>query len=110
MNREATIENGTEAVIQPDVDLVSTALPALRSEIREMVNSGVQHLTVDLAKVRMVDSSGLGLLIAAHNSLKKTGGSLAVVQASEDILRLFKTMRIHQHFSVAGNRGSEHNG
>jgi anti-anti-sigma regulatory factor len=43
------------------------------------------------------------LLISAHNSLKKVGGQLAVIHASTDILELFQTMRMHQHFSVSGN-------
>jgi anti-anti-sigma factor len=51
----------------------------------------------------MVDSSGIGLLISAHNSLKKVGGQLAVIHASADVLELFQTMRMHQHFSVSGN-------
>jgi anti-anti-sigma regulatory factor len=51
----------------------------------------------------MVDSTGIGLLISAHNSLKKAGGDLTVIHASKDILDLFRTMRIHQHFSVSGS-------
>jgi anti-anti-sigma factor len=51
----------------------------------------------------MVDSSGIGLLISAYNSLRKTGGSLVVIHASADILELFQTMRMHQHFSISGN-------
>jgi anti-anti-sigma factor len=103
MKEQTEVMEGPNAVIQPDADLVSLFLPALRSKMREMVDSGVRHLTVDLTKVQMVDSSGLGLLMAAHNSLKKAGGELEVVHASEDILHLFRTMRMHQHFSVSGN-------
>jgi anti-anti-sigma regulatory factor len=50
-----------------------------------------------------MDSRGIGLLISAHNSLRKVGGTLAVVHASKDILELLHTMRIHQHFSVSGD-------
>ena len=103
MNEEAVIPENSKAVIQPEGDLVSISLPPLRSKMREMVGAGVRHLTVDLAKVQMVDSAGLGLLMSAHNSLRKTGGQLAVIHASEDILQLFQTMRFHQHFSVSGN-------
>jgi len=103
MNEEAVIPENSKAVIQPEGDLVSISLPPLRSKMREMVGAGVRHLTVDLAKVQMVDSAGLGLLMSAHNSLRKTGGQLAVIHASEDILHLFQTMRFHQHFSVSGN-------
>jgi anti-anti-sigma factor len=102
MQEQTLTAKAVQAMIQPEGDMVSTSLPPLRSKMREMVDSGVLHLTVDLAKVQMVDSSGLGLLIAAHNSLKKVGGQLVVIHASEDILHLCKTMRIHQHFSVSG--------
>jgi anti-anti-sigma factor len=91
------------AVIQPEGDLVAPRLPVLRSRLREMIGSGILHLTVDLASTRAVDSSGIGLLVSTHNSLKKAGGELTVIHASPDILDLLRTMRIHQHFSVSGN-------
>ena len=52
--------------------------------------------------MQMLDSAGLGLLIAAHNSLQKVGGEMSVVKASPDILELLTTMRIHQHFRISG--------
>jgi len=98
-NQEKTRE--LTAVVQPEGDLVAAQLPALRAKLQEMVGAGVVHLTLDLAATRMVDSAGIGLLISAHNSLKKAGGELTVIQVSKDILDLFRTMRIHQHFSVS---------
>jgi anti-anti-sigma factor len=52
----------------------------------------------------VVDSSGIGLLIATHNSLKTKGGSLRVANASPDILNLFKAMRLDRHFTVEGRQ------
>jgi anti-anti-sigma factor len=92
-----------QALIRPTGDVVAASVPELRAAMREGVNTGVRELTIDLAAVRMIDSCGLGVLIAAHNSLHKLGGHLAVVHASKDILALFKLMRIHQHFSVSGD-------
>jgi anti-anti-sigma factor len=95
---------GDKAVLHPSgADIVSSLVPELRAQMRGIVEEGVRDLVVDLANVQMVDSSGIGLLIAAHNSLHKLGGRLAVVHASKDILDLFHTMRIHQHFSVTGD-------
>jgi anti-anti-sigma factor len=71
--------------------------------MREIVAEGVEELVIDLAGVQMVDSSGIGLLISAFNSQRKVGGRLAVIHASTEILELFRTMRMHQHFSVSGN-------
>jgi anti-anti-sigma factor len=103
MNNEIVSPDVSTAVVQPEGDLVAAKLPVLRSKLQEMVASGVRRLTVDLTLAQMVDSAGIGLLISAHNSLKKAGGELVVIHASSDILALFKTMRIHQHFSVSGN-------
>ena len=55
---------------------------------------------MDLDGVELIDSIGMGLLIAAHNSLMKNGGKLKVVNPSEDILRLLRTMRLDKHFEV----------
>jgi anti-anti-sigma factor len=84
-------------------NIVAASVAALRSKMRGIVQDGVRELVVDLTGVQMVDSSGIGLLISAHNSLRKVGGRLAVVHASAEILELFQTMRMHQHFSVSGN-------
>ena len=100
---EVTREDN-KAVVRPAGDsIVAATLPELRSRIRGIVEEGVRELVVDLTDVRMVDSSGIGLLISAFNSLRKVGGELAVIHASADILELFQTMRMHQHFSVSGN-------
>jgi anti-anti-sigma regulatory factor len=58
MNDETAIPEISKAVIQPEGDLVSISLPPLRSKMREIVGSGVRHLTVDLANVQMVDCGG----------------------------------------------------
>lgn len=90
------------AVLQPEGDLVVAMLPALRSRLREMVASGIVRLIIDLSGTKTVDSAGIGLLIAAHNSVKKVGGEISVIHASADILELFRTMRIHQCIKVSG--------
>ena len=92
-----------KVVIRPaGTDIVAASVPELRSKMREVVGEGIRELVVDLTNVQMVDSTGIGLLISAHNSLRKLGGTLAVIHASAEILELFQSMRIHQHFSVSG--------
>jgi len=100
---ESSISQEKSATVRPEGDLVAAQLPALRSQLREFVASGAVHLTLDLASTQTVDSAGIGLLISAHNSVKKVGGELTVIHASSDILELFRTMRIHQRISVSGN-------
>lgn len=103
VSQGASAPPATSAVAKAGGDLVAARLPGLRATLNDMVQSGVLHLTLDLADVRLIDSAGIGLLVAAHNSLRKAGGDLSVIHASRDILELFRAMRIHQHFSVSGS-------
>jgi len=100
----AVTREDNKVVVRPDGDsIVAASLPELRLKMLAIVAEGVEELVIDLTDVHMVDSSGIGLLISAHNSLRKAGGRLAVIHASAEILELFQTMRMHQHFSVSGN-------
>jgi anti-anti-sigma factor len=100
----AVTRENNKVVVRPAGDsIVAASIPELRSKLREIVGEGARELVLDLADVLMVDSSGIGLLISAHNSLRKVGGRLAVIHVSGEILELFQTMRMHQHFSVSGN-------
>ncbi len=95
--------NEKQAVVKPAGDVVAARVAELRVVLRAAISEGALAITLDFSTVSMVDSSGLGLLIATHNTLKKAGGSLAVAHASKEILDLFRSMRIHQHFSVSGD-------
>ncbi len=90
-------------VYRPDRDIVATTVPGLRSVMLRMLSEGVRHLTIDLSQVQMVDSGGIGLLIAAHNSLRRTGGSLELTRVAPEIQDLFRSMRMDRHFRISGD-------
>ncbi len=92
----------SEVFVQPSGDVVASTVPELRTSLRGALGEGVREMTIDLTHVQMIDSTGIGLLIAAHNSMRKLGGRLAVTHVSGDILELFRSMRIHQHFGISG--------
>ncbi|HTX37327.1 MAG TPA: STAS domain-containing protein [Bryobacteraceae bacterium] len=90
-------------VVRPSGDhIVAASIPELRAQLRGILEEGVRDLVVDLAGVNMVDSSGIGFLISAYNSLRKVGGRMSLIHVSADLLELFQSMRMHQHFSVSG--------
>jgi anti-anti-sigma factor len=95
------------AIVRPDGDVVAGTVAELRTMMRGMLADGIRELVIDFSAVEMVDSSGIGLLIAAHNSLAKVGGNVSVIHASQDLLELFRTMRIEQHFKVSGKQAEQ---
>lgn len=93
---------GEKAIVLPHGDIVATVVPDYRPTLRDLVRSGLREMVIDLSETVMIDSTGLGLLLAAFNSLRAIDGKLSVVNASEDIVELFRSLRMHQHFPVAG--------
>lgn len=94
--------DGSSAVVKPGADIVASNAKELREELKNLIDLGIRELVVDLGAVEMIDSVGLGLLIAVHNSLSKTDGTLTVINASKDLEGLFKSMRLDRHFAVRG--------
>jgi len=95
-----TVNTGQITEIKPGCDVVASAADELRSEIKNVLARGAKDVRINLTGVQMIDSVGLGLFIAAHNSLQKVGGKLTVVNASAHLHDLFRNMRLDQHFSV----------
>ena len=94
------VNTGQRTELKPGCDVVASMADELRARIKGLLEQGAKDLRIDLAGVEMIDSVGLGLFIAAHNSLQKVGGKLTVVNASTHLHDLFRNMRLDQHFSV----------
>jgi len=91
-------ENKT--IVKFDKDLVASVVPEIKQELKEIIEQG-EDIAVDLQNVGMVDSKGIGLLIATHNHLQENNKSLEVLNPSEDVISLFKSMRLDKHFRIS---------
>lgn len=96
----AITREGTSVTITPGQDIVSSMVPDLKNELNSLLEEGPQELRLDLSGTAMMDSIGIGVVIATHNTMKKKGGKLVVCNASENILKLFKSMRLDQHLNL----------
>lgn len=89
-----------EVVVKPCQNIVASMADSFRDELLALFKQGTTNLVIDLEGVELVDSVGLGVFIAAHNSLASVNGSLTICNASKDIYQLFKIMRLDQHFTI----------
>jgi anti-anti-sigma factor len=96
------IRDGGAITVAPAVNIVASNVSEMRTTMKGLIAEGCSAIIMDLKGVGFVDSTGIGLLIAAHNSLSKSGGNLSVINASKDIFDLFKAMRLDRHFSITG--------
>ncbi len=71
---------------------------ALKSELRHMIEAGKLKAVIDLSRVTLMNSTGLGLLIGSYTSLRNAGGELALAGANENIRKLLDIARLHTVF------------
>lgn len=93
-------KSGDRVTITPGKDVVASMANEFRTELNLQIQESPSELIIDLSGVEMVDSVGIGIIIATHNSLDQKGGKLKVINIAEDIYGLFSTMRLDRHFSV----------
>ena len=87
-----------QLVMEPRVSALD--VPALRETFRERIQAGARNLELDFSRVESLDSMGIGLLVATHNSLAKQGGALQLTGVKKDIHQLLTLMRLDKHFSI----------
>lgn len=72
--------------------------------IKELIEKGKTNVVGDLSKVKFMNSSGLGILIAALTSLRNAGGDLKICGASdriESLLMVTKLITVFKHYKTA---------
>lgn len=93
-------QNGDKGYFNPKTDLVATTVDAMRDALKNLIRSGVLELEFDMKEVEIVDSSGIGLLVATYNSLIKVDGKLIIINISQNNLELFKALRLDKYFTI----------
>jgi anti-anti-sigma factor len=87
-------------VIEPGKNLIASQADDFRKKLLKTIEEDIQELIIDFAKVEEVDSVGMALIIAAHNSLKNSGRVLRLKNVSEENYKLFNITRLDQQFEV----------
>jgi len=89
-----------QQVIKPGKAMVASMAETFKKKLLKGLEKGRTELIIDLAGVDTVDAVGLGVLVAAHNSVNNAGGKLTVTNVSPNIFGLFEAMSLDQHFEV----------
>jgi anti-sigma B factor antagonist len=77
-------------VITADGEIDIATAPTLRAELLRQVDADVETVILDLCKVTFMDSSGLGVVIAALNRTTSRGSRFSVVCPAGKLRRIFE--------------------
>ena len=72
----------------------------LRKTIRELLDDGRTKIVLNLADVNYIDSSGIGELVTAFTTVKKSGGDLKLLHLTKKVHDLLQLTKLFTVFDV----------
>ena len=88
----------TLLTVQGEVDVYTA--PLLRQKLVELADSGVPRIIINLEPVDFLDSTGLGVLVAALNRLRRQDGDVELICSQSRILRVFEITGLTRVFTI----------
>ena len=76
---------------------------ACRDRIQEIIKSGEKFIILDFGKVKWINSTGIGMMIACRNELIEKGGELFFVNLPEKIKYYFKITKLNTVLKIHKN-------
>lgn len=92
---------GTNAVVElPERMTGGEEGLALTDRIRTAVEQGVRHVVFECSRVTLINSSGLGVLVAALTTLRSHGGTCTLVAVPERMRTLLEVTHLDSMFTL----------
>ncbi|GGM06785.1 MULTISPECIES: STAS domain-containing protein [Micromonospora] len=90
-------------VVRPNGDIDLAVAEPLREALAEAITAD-RPVLLDLSRVDLIDSTGLGILVRAHNDARQRGLPLCLVAPSRFVLTVLHTMRLDTVFLTFDER------
>ena len=101
-------QHGDAAVVQVTGELDAFTAPDLATLCNEMCQLGVRDAVLDLRGTTFLDSSGLRVLVGAHDLFTRNGGELHLENPDANVQRLLEITGLNAYFD--GHRRDDRNG
>ena len=71
---------------------------ALHDRVKDYIEKGNKKIVIDLKKVKWMNSSGIGILMASWGSVSREGGQIKLANATEKVKSLLVITQLLQFF------------
>jgi anti-sigma B factor antagonist len=90
--RFSVTEAESEAVLSIEGQLDALTAPSLTDTLDSLVGGGRRSILVDLSKLRIIDSSGVGALVSLYKRVRAAGRDMSVVGVRAQPLAIFRLL------------------
>ena len=88
-------------VLEGEIDLSTS--PVFKETVYRVIESGKKDVVIDLNGLEFMDSTGLGVLVAALKKTSMEGGSIRLICNKRSILKVFTITGLDKVFSIYDN-------
>jgi anti-sigma B factor antagonist len=92
--------NGNTTTIEIAGELDATTVAELRPKLNVIADERPEKIEVDLSRLRMLDSSGVGAIVALFKRVKANGSTFVVTGINGQPLSIFKVLRLDKVFDI----------
>jgi anti-sigma B factor antagonist len=88
--------------IEPDITVVEISerlnlgntLVSIETSIKRLIEDGVRKLVIDLAGLKYIDSSGIGMLVTSNGFMEQSGGRMRIAGAQGAVAKAFEVVHV----------------
>ncbi|HYW21662.1 MAG TPA: STAS domain-containing protein [Nodularia sp. (in: cyanobacteria)] len=96
--------NPTVMILEPSGILNAVKGNELRREITNLTLTGADIVLIDLKEVNFIDSSGLGALVSAMQSVKQANGKLFICSVNAQVKMIFELTKMDRILQIFATR------
>jgi anti-sigma B factor antagonist len=91
-------DNGSETTVQFEGTLDAVTAPEFRTLVDELVAENRQNITLELSSLRLIDSSGVGVIVSLFKRVRANGGQVRIVGLRDQPRAIFRLLRLDRVF------------
>lgn len=73
---------------------LGNTLVSIETSIKRLIEEGVRKLVIDLARLKYIDSSGIGMLVSSNGVMEQRGGRMRIAGAQGAVARSFELVHV----------------
>jgi anti-sigma B factor antagonist len=93
-------DTGEETVLSIDGTLDAVTAPDLRNVVDQLVNERRKVVVLELESLRLIDSSGVGVIVSLFKRVRAYGGQVRIQNLRDQPRAIFRLLRLDRVFPV----------
>lgn len=92
------VDGTVRVAVRGEIDIATS--DELRSALLRLNEQGARHVTVDLADLEFIDSTGLGALIRVLKHYREQGGDVVLASPTKPVQKVLEITSLDKLFTV----------